>query len=182
MKGITIEPTTTVSAEKVSLVPALSLQDMNKAPVSRTSATQTLNPSYLQKATQSVPLLNNKATDSADLIRTAHKQSMTNVTEKRDQIVHTSDLVKVTQVGTNTPAVASQSKRTTASNTTSVDQRSVGVSCKLQSDVVESTPVTLAALSKIPRPSPSVERKFVRQETFTVLSAPQECPAEKLLK
>lgn len=183
VKGITIEPVITIPPqEKISSVPSLSLQDMSKTPVARSSATQTLNPSMQPKSTQSAPLLISKATDSIDLIRLAHKQSMTNVLEKRDQMVYTSDLVKVSQVGTNTAPVSAPSMRSTACNTTSVDQRCVGITCKIQSDPIESAPVTLANLSRIPRPSPVGERKFVRQETFTVSQSSQECPAEKLLK
>lgn len=182
VKGITIDPVVSESEEKAVTLSSLSLQDMNKSPMSRSNATQTINPGMQQKGIQSTPILNNKATDSNDLIRLAHKLSMTQATEKRDQNVHTVDLIKVNQIGTNTAQLPIPSTRTTACNTISADKRTVGINCIIQSEVVESSPANSNVASKIPRPNSVEHRKFVRQETFTLPSPSQECPAEKLLK
>lgn len=114
--------------------------------------------------TQVSPQATSKSTDSTDLIRTIHRSAGTEVVLKKDQNVHTDDLIKVHNTSTNTIAPKEVQKRTTACNTTAVDVKSVGVNCE---EVI--LPLsTSGSASKIPRPSPSVQRKFVRQETFTV--------------
>lgn len=193
IKGITISPSTAVAPlEAAESAPLLSLKDMNKLPVNRSSATQTFNPITHQQATQSTPSVTNKATDSNDLIRLVHKLSMTEVAQKRDQIVHTADLIKFQQIGTNTPPPPIPLMRTTASNTNLITTKSVGVNSDNQAEMFNVGTVMnhQGVSSKIPRPSPMAQRKFVRQETFTVnsTSAPieddlvKECPAEKLWK
>lgn len=183
IKGITIPPSTVPNQQPTiePTVASLSLKDMNKLPVVRTSATQTLNPLMHQQATQYSPLVTSKATDSNDLIRVVHKLSMTEVSPKRDQMVHTGDLVKVQQTGTNTPATPVATTRTTASNTNSVTLKSVGTNCEHQTENLNLSVNQIGNSSKIPRPSPMAQRKFVRQDTYTV-PMNQECPAEKLLK
>lgn len=187
--GITIAPEVVapvpVPASRFSEIPALSLKDLNKLPVTRTNATQTLSPMVHQQSTQSQPMVISKATDSNDLIRLAHKTSMTETSQKRDQISHTADLVKVTQAGTNTPQPVVPLTRSTASNTSSVAVMSVGVNCETQVEFNGSPLNHSNSSSKIPRPSPMPQRKFVRQETFTVATMPtevKECPAELMLK
>lgn len=188
VKGITIASTVPSSASlQQSEVSSLSLKDMNKFPIQRTSATQTQSIPVHQQATQISPSVINKATDANDLIRLVHKMSQSEVLQKRDQMVHTKDLVQLHQTGTNTPLAVVPITRSTASNTNAVTTKTVGVNCENQSE-------TLGALlnqqgnSKIPRPSPMAQRKFVRQETFTVSKKPaedniaKECPAEMLLK
>lgn len=114
--------------------------------------------------TQVSPQATSKSTDSADLIKTVHRSAGTEVVLKKDQIVHTDDLIKVHNSSTNTVAPKEVQKRTTACNTTVVNVKSVGVNCE---EVL--VPLsTSGSASKIPRPSPGVQRKFVRQETFTV--------------
>lgn len=184
IKGITISPSTVSNQQSVEQsIASLSLKDLNKLPIVRTSATQTLNPSMHQQATQYSPVVTSKATDSNDLIRVVHKLSMTEVSPKRDQMVHTGDLVKLQQMGTNTPPQLVAITRSTASNTNSITVKSVGTNCESQT---ENLNLSLNQIgSKIPRPSPMAQRKFVRQETFTVSSNQsevKECPAEKLLK
>lgn len=187
IKGITISPSTVANQQSAvePLVGSLSLRDMNKLPITRTSATQTLNPSMNQQATQYSPLVTNKATDSNDLIRVVHKLSMTEVSPKRDQMVHTGDLLKVQQAGTNTPPALVAITRSTASNTNLVTLKSIGTNCENQTESLSLS--HLGNSSKIPRPSPMAQRKFVRQDTFTVSESEsplevKECPAEKLLK
>lgn len=195
IKGITIAPSKPIEQEMKPEVPSaasLSLRDMNKLPVTRTSATQTFGVSTQQQGTQSSPIVINKATDSTDLVRLVHKTSMTEVSQKRDQIVHTGDLIKVLQAGTNTPPPVVAVTRSTACNTNSVLVKSVGVNC--ETSQLEGTQNHLGnslmvnSSSKIPRPSPMAQRKFVRQETFTVSTgsgnenAVKECPAEALWK
>lgn len=187
VKGITIAPT------NVSVQPtessSLSLKDMNKLPIQRTSATQTNSPLMHQQATQSSPIVINKATDSGDLIRLVHKMSMTETSQKRDQMVHTADLVKLNQTGTNTPKIVVPITRSTASNTNVVDVKSVGINCETQSESL-GIPTSHQGSSKIPRPSPMAQRKFTRQETFTVSTKSSisdedvinECPVEMMLK
>jgi hypothetical protein len=204
IKGITIAPSTVQSQPQPTVEPpvsvaSLSLKDMNKLPITRTSATQTLNPSMNQQATQYSPLVINKATDSNDLIRVVHKPTMTEVAQKRDQVVHTGDLVKFQQIGTNTPPPVVAITRSTASNTNSVTLKTVGTNCENQTESLSlphedrnRVSATLShsfgeerGSSKIPRPSPMAQRKFMRQETFTVSSNQpevKECPAERLLK
>lgn len=188
IKGITIAPTATVQppAPLEPQMSSLSLKDMNKLPITRTSATQTLNPTKNQQGTQFSPVVNSKATDSNDLIRMAHKSASTEIAQKRDQIVHTGDLVKVQQIGTNTPPPVVAITRSTASNTNSIIVKSVGVNCEQTQNQTENLSLShLGTSSKIPRPSPMAQRKFVRQDTFTVSKESteiKECPAEKLLK
>ena len=187
IKGITIAPSTvSPPAPPERQLSSLSLKDMAKLPITRTNATQTLNPTKHQQGTQYSPLLTSKATDSNDLIRLVHKFAMTDASQKRDQIVHTGDLVKVQQVGTNTPPPVIAITRSTASNTNLLTVKSVGVNCEQTQLNLESLSLNnLGASSKIPRPSPMAQRKFVRQETFTVSTNSQdfkECPAERLLK
>lgn len=185
IKGITIAPSTVQpqpppQVERQSS--SLSLRDMSKLPITRTSATQTANPMTQQQSTQYSPVVINKATDSNDLIRMAHKFAMTDASQKCDQIVHTGDLVKVQQIGTNTPPALVAITRSTASNTNSVTLKSVGTNCEQAQSQSESH---FGTSSKIPRPSPMAQRKFTRQDTFTVSTNPpeiKECPAEKLLK
>jgi hypothetical protein len=197
IKGITISPST-VANKTVEIIPTaspLSLKDMNKLPITRTSATQTFNPLTHNQTTQSSPNVTHKATDSNDLIRLVHKNSMTEVAQKRDQIVHTSDLIKFQQAGTNTPPPVVPITRSTASNTNLITVKSVGINCETQSEPTSNLSLNhIGNGSKIPRPmpqpSPNTQRKvFVRQETFTVAKSPppqinfmQECPAEKMLK
>lgn len=194
IKGITIAPSKQVEETKPEVLSAssLSLKDMNKLPVTRTSATQTFGVSTQQQGTQSSPIVINKATDSNDLVRLAHKTSMTEVSQKRDQIVHTGDLIKVLQAGTNTPPPVVALTRSTACNTSAPLVKSVGINC--ETSQLETTQnhlgngLALNNSSKIPRPSPMAQRKFVRQETFTVSTgsgsdnAVKECPAEALWK
>lgn len=186
IKGITISPSTVPNQQLVEApVSSLSLKDMSKLPIVRTSATQTLNPSMHQQATQYSPLVTSKATDSNDLIRVVHKLSMTEVSAKRDQTSHTGDLVKVQQTGTNTPPPLVAITRSTASNTNSIATKTVGTNCEQQTENLNLSLNQIGNSSKIPRPSPMAQRKFVRQETFTVsTNEPEvkECPAEKLLK
>lgn len=160
---------------------------MNKSPAQKTSATQTMHPLMHQQATQSSPIVINKATDSTDLIRLVHKMSMTEVSQKRDQMVHTADLVKISQTGTNTPTPVVPLTRSTASNTSAVDVKSVGINCETQ---FESLGIPIhQGTSKIPRPSPILnQKKFTRQETFTVSTKSsmsdedivRECPVEMM--
>lgn len=190
--GITIAPEApAVELVKPPALPSLSLQDLNKLPVTRTNGTQTLSPMVHQQGTQSSPMVINKATDSNDLIRLAHKISMTEVSQKRDQMVHTGDLVQVTQAGTNTPQPVVPITRSTASNTSAAEVKSVGVNCETQVELNGSSLSLSTSSSKIPRPSPMPQRKFVRQETFTVAKQPafdlqpdavKKCPAEMMLK
>lgn len=195
ISGITIAPSTVspiaqapVIAPQVDL-PSLSLKDMNKLPVQRTSATQTQNLLVHQQATQSSPAVTNKATDSNDLVRLVHKMSMTEMSPKRDQMVHAGDLIKLHQTGTNTPPPLVAITRSTASNTNAVSLKSVGINCEHQFESLGATS-SHQGNSKIPRPSPMAQRKFVRQETFTVATSPElndeqvfkECPAEIMLK
>jgi hypothetical protein len=187
IKGITIAPQSKQQPELMERQSSsLSLKDMSKAPITRTSATQTLSPTRNQQGTQFSPLVTSKATDSNDLIRLVHKFANTEVSQKRDQIVHTGDLVKVQQIGTNTPPPVFAITRSTASNTNLVTVKSVGVNCEQTQNSMESLSLNhLGTSSKIPRPSPMAQRKFVRQDTFTVSTSPpevKECPAEKLLK
>lgn len=191
--GITIAPSTVSTVAQTpgqqNDVPSLSLKDMNKLPVQRTSATQTQNILTHQQATQSSPIVINKATDSNDLVRVVHKMSMTEVLPRRDQMVHTGDLIKIHQTGTNTPPPLVAITRSTASNTNNVSLKSVGINCEAQVETLGNL-LNHQGNSKIPRPSPMAQRKFVRQETFTVSSPPEsneekdykECPAEILLK
>lgn len=167
----------------------LSLKDMNKSPISRTSTTQTSSPLMQPQATQSNPSVTNKATDSNDLVRLVHKMSMTEIPSKRDQIVHTADLIVVHQTGTNTPTLGvTPLMRSTASNTNLISVKSIGVNpCEQQVELMGNNIVNS---SKIPRPSPMSQRKFMRQETFTVTTnnlpaysdTIKECPAERLFK
>lgn len=189
VEAITIASTTGQTEQPPNKdVPSLSLKDMNKLPITRTSATQTFIPLTHSQTTQSSPSVINKATDSTDLIRVVHRTSMTEVSQKRDQNVHTGDLIKVIQVGTNTPPALVPITRSTASNTNTVNVNSVGINCETQPDSLAlSVPWNS---SKIPRPSPTAHRKFVRQETYTVANQSKEdddeivkqCPAEALLK
>lgn len=191
VKGITIAPSapTTPTPDLIVQpeVPSLSLKDMNKLPIQRTSSTQTHHHAVHQQGTQASPLVVNKATDANDLIRLAHKMSQSETPQKRDQMVHTKDLVKQHQIGTNTPPVVVPITRSTASNTAAVTTKTVGVNCETQSETL-GVSLNLQGNSKIPRPSPMAQRKFVRQETFTVAKKPaeensvMECPAEALLK
>lgn len=188
VKGITIAPSN-LSAQ-LSEVPSLSLKDLNKLSVQRTSATQTMNPSMHQQATQSSPIVINKATDSGDLIRLVHKMSNTEVSQKRDQMVHTADLVKLNQAGTNTPKAVVPVTRSTASNTSTVHVKSVGINCETQPESLNVPTNNNQGTSKIPRPSPMTQRKFTRQETFTVSTKSslsdedvvRECPAEVMMR
>ena len=208
VKGITIAPSTPVSPIQVPVnlpeVPSLSLKDMNKLPIQRTSATQTQHSLVHQQGTQFSPSVVNKATDANDLIRLVHKMSQSEVPQKRDQMVHTKDLVELNQIGTNTPPVVVPTTRSTASNTSAIFTKNVGVNCEYvpeslgtvlsqRESVREALGIGLSQLgngnggSKIPRPSPMAQRKFVRQETFTVKKPAEdddakECPAEMLLK
>lgn len=187
VEGITIASTTDQPPNKDAL--SLSLKDMNKLPITRTNGTQTLHLLMHNQTTQSSPSVINKATDSNDLIRVIHRTSMTENPQKRDQNVHTGDLITVLQAGTNTPPPLLPITRTTASNTATVIVKSVGINCDPQS---EASAINLFGnSSKIPRPSPLPQRKFVRQETFTVSSTQskddddeifKQCPAEALLK
>lgn len=191
--GITIAPSTTQVIASSSVPPAetlsLSLKDMNKLPIQRTSATQTQSLLMHQQATQSSPVVISKATDSNDLVRLVHKMSMTEVLPKRDQMVHTGDLIKLHQTGTNTPPPLVAITRSTASNTNAVSLKSVGINCETQLETLGAS-LNHQGNSKIPRPSPMAQRKFVRQETFTVSNQPEssddqvfkECPAELMLK
>lgn len=191
--GITIAPSEILPAAQASVTlletPSLSLKDMNKLPVHRTSATQTQNPVTNQQATQYSPTVINKATDSNDLIRLAHKISMTEGSAKRDQMVHTGDLIKLNQTGTNTPPAPVAITRSTASNTITVDVKSVGVNSENLIDT-HGTLLSHQGSSRIPRPNAVGQRKFMRQETFTVSDQPEttdeqvirECPAEQMLK
>ncbi len=97
--------------------------------------------------------------------------------------------------------------RTTASNTNRVETKAVGVSCNVEIKQQKIAVIPSPDDSKIPRPSalfsPTSQRKFVRQNTFTVpknsklpsptnaLPSPLEhseskqesiCPAEALLR
>lgn len=188
VKGINITATAPaqVPVEQPD-VPSLSLKDMNKLPVQRSSATQTQIPLVHQQATQSTISVTNKATDSNDLVRLVHKLSQSEVTLKRDQMSHTKDLLQVHQTGTNTPPVVVPITRSTASNTLAVTTKNVGVNCETQMETL-TTGLNQQGNSKIPRPSPMAQRKFVRQDTFTVSKKPLEentvkqCPAEMLLK
>lgn len=191
VKGITIAPSASPERELRSDVPLLSLRDMNKQPIVRTNATQTYSPSTHQQGTQASPAVINKATDANDLIRLVHKTSMTEVAQKRDQIVHTGDLIKVLQIGTNTPHPVMPVTRSTASNTDMINVKSVGINVETSMETIPNNQgnLSLNNLSKIPRPSPMAQRKFVRQDTFTVstmipVETPpvRECPAEAALK
>lgn len=188
VKGITIASSVPSSASlQQSEVSSLSLKDMNKFPIQRTSATQTQSIPVHQQATQISPSVINKATDANDLIRLVHKMSQSEVLQKRDQMVHTKDLVQLHQTGTNTPLAVVPITRSTASNTNAVTTKTVGVNCENQSEPLGAL-LNQQGNSKIPRPSPMAQRKFVRQETFTVSKKPaedniaKECPAEMLLK
>ena len=197
VEGITIAPVLPSVKEPVKdtkeppkrELSSLSLRDMNKLPVTRTNATQTLNPLMHQQATQYSPAVINKATDSNDLIRSVHKMSMTEVAQTRDQMAHTGDLIKVLQIGTNTPPPVVPLTRSTASNTTTLLVKSVGTNSDATIEHVQNQSGSLSVnnSSKIPRPSPSAQRKFARQDTFTVAKQSEEakmkeCPAEALLK
>lgn len=52
--------------------------------------------------------------------------------------------------------------------------KSVGVNCDEVQETLHVPLSTSGSASKIPRPSPNVQRKFVRQETFTVTSGAAE--------
>lgn len=189
IKGITISSSSATSVQEPQMTTPLSLKDMNKSPISRTSTTQTSSPLMQPQATQSNPSVTNKATDSNDLVRLVHKMSMTEIPSKRDQIVHTADLIVVHQTGTNTPTLGvTPLMRSTASNTNLISVKSIGVNpCEQQVELMGNNIVNS---SKIPRPSPMSQRKFMRQETFTVTTnnlpaysdTIKECPAERLFK
>lgn len=189
IKGITISSSSATSVQEPQMTTPLSLKDMNKSPISRTSTTQTSSPLMQPQATQSNPSVTNKATDSNDLVRLVHIMSMTEIPSKRDQIVHTADLIVVHQTGTNTPTLGvTPLMRSTASNTNLISVKSIGVNpCEQQVELMGNNIVNS---SKIPRPSPMSQRKFMRQETFTVTTnnlpaysdTIKECPAERLFK
>lgn len=191
IEGITIDPAVNdTETPRASEPTSLSLRDMNRSPATRTNGTQTLNTLTNQQGTQSTPMVINKATDSNDLIRLAHKTSNTELCQKRDQMVHTADLIRVTQTGTNTPQKVILTSRSIASNTNAITVKSIGVNCETQVELNGSALAHSSSASKIPRPSPTPQRKFQRQETFTVSKIPTldkapdtlKCPAEMMLK
>jgi hypothetical protein len=87
---------------------------------------------------------------------------------KRDQTVNTSDLIKTQNIATNTLAEPKVTKRTTSSNTEAVPTKTIGVNYEPVIEPSSSKEGMKEHTSKIPRPSPSVQRKFTRQDTFTV--------------
>lgn len=148
-----------------------------------------------QSSTSSV----SRTTDTADLIKTRHQTAMTERTARKDQQSTTQDLVKLRDYGINTTKQETTAKpqlRTSAANTDRIETKTIGVTCKVTASVDP------ADDSKIPRPSalfsPTSQRKFVRQNTFTVttkgttkipspIKTPeavekQICPAEALLR
>jgi hypothetical protein len=173
----------------------LSLQDMAKPPTTRSNSTQTqkIQTYTRDQSTQFAPSSTNKSTESYDLIKVAHKPSMTEIVHKCEQSVNTSDLIKVTQTGVNTDAPPIVHKKSASTNTSQIIVKSVGII----TDQIQETPSAANKIvnqpilpSKIPRHqpnSPNTNRKFTRQDTFTVSSnliakEQQECPAEKLFR
>lgn len=197
----TIMETSTSSDQLNASTSFLSLQDMAKPPTTRSNSTQTqkLQTYTRDQSTQFMPSSSNKSTESDDLIRVAHKPSMTEIVHKCEQSVNTSDLIKVTQTGVNTDALPIVHKKSASTNTSQLIVKSVGIITDQVQEPTTPTAVNrtlnLPILpSKIPRHqpnSPNTNRKFTRQDTFTVATSnlptlptkeQQECPAEKLFR
>lgn len=183
IEGVSIPSTMTTSTDMNASTSFLSLQDMAKPPTTRSNSTQTqkIQLQLRDQSTQFSPSITNKSTESNDLIKVSHKPSMTEIVHKHDQSVNTSDLIKTTQTGINTDAAPVIHRKSASTNTSQVIVKSVGI-------VTEDNKLTLP--SRIPRhqpSSPNANRKFQRQDTFTVSTnlqtkEEQECPAEKLFR
>lgn len=164
-KSINIEAQPTIDESVSSSTSSLSLKDMSKLPITRNNTTQTTQGAVHHQMIQVTPYGCNKGTDSIDLIRTVHRATGTELIYKKDQTVNTSDLIRTQNSATNTIAEPKVTKRTTSSNTDAIIQKTIGVNYE---PVLESSSSNGSMTSKIPRPSPSVQRKFNRQDTFTV--------------
>ena len=164
-KVINIESQPVLVDPITSSISSISLKDMAKPPVTRHNTTQTTQGAVNHQMIQVTPYGCNKSTDSIDLIRTVHRAIGTEMIFKRDQNVNTSDLVKTQNIATNTLAEPKVTKRTTSSNTEAVVTKTIGVNYE---PAIEPSSSRESMTSKIPRPSPSVQRKFTRQDTFTI--------------
>jgi hypothetical protein len=122
-----------------------------------------------------------RTTDTGDLIKIRNQHAMTERISKKDQQSTTQDLVKRRDYGINTTKIekpAAPVLRTTAANTERIETKTIGVSCNVETTVKQQKISTHAVAvvatddSKIPRPStlfsPTSQRKFVRQNTFTI--------------
>ena len=167
-KVINIEAQPAIVDPVTSNIPSVSLKDLVKPPVTRHNTTQTTQGAVNHQMIQVTPYGCNKGTDSIDLIRTVHRATGTEMIYKRDQTVNTSDLIKTQNIATNTLAEPKVTKRTTSSNTEAVTTKTIGVNYEPVLEPSSSKESMKEHTSKIPRPSPSVQRKFTRQDTFTV--------------
>ncbi|KAL7014324.1 hypothetical protein ACKWTF_015862 [Chironomus riparius] len=165
---INIEAQPAIVEPIISQTPTVSLKDLAKTPTTRHNTTQTTQGAVNHQMIQVTPYGCNKATDSIDLVRTVHRATGTEMIYKRDQTVNTSDLIKTQHTATNTLAEPKVTKRTTSSNTEAVATKTIGVNYEPVLEPSSSKESMKEHTSKIPRPSPSVQRKFTRQETFTV--------------
>ncbi|XP_070508383.1 KN motif and ankyrin repeat domain-containing protein 2 isoform X2 [Chironomus tepperi] len=167
-KVINIDAQSAIADPIPSTLPSVSLKDLAKPPVTRHNTTQTTQGAVQHQMVQVTPYGCNKGTDSIDLVRTVNRATGTEMIYKRDQTVNTSDLIKTQNTATNTTVEPQVTKRTTSSNTEAVPTKTIGINYEPVIEPSSSKESMKEYTSKIPRPSPSVQRKFTRQDTFTV--------------
>lgn len=207
IKPINIEPEVPCIVEKPSVVSLKSITDFQSArsqsfslentemrpqKKARSVVTQTTSPTQQSISTQHAPTAETrstqststitslacKATDTGDLITSKHKQQNTERPSIKEQASHTRDLIKCHDSSTNTHKEPVNEIRSTATNTDTITSTSIGLNCDI--DVPRQAPKSLDDITRIPRPqnfSPQGQRKFVRQNTFTVTKQTTKIPS-----
>lgn len=207
IKPINIEPEVPSIVEKPSGVSLKSITDFQNArsqsfslentemrpqKKARSVVTQTTSPTQQSISTQHAPTAETrstqststitslacKATDTSDLITSKNKQQNTERPLIKEQACHTRDLIKCHDSSTNTHKEPVNEIRSTATNTEIVTSKSIGLNCDIE--VPRHAPKSLDDITRIPRPqnfSPQGQRKFVRQNTFTVTKQTTKIPS-----
>ena len=207
IKPINIEPEVISVTEKQSSVSLKSITDfqntrsqsfslenteMRPQKKARSVVTQTTSPTQQSISTQHAPTAETrstqststitslacKATDTGDLITSKNKQQNTEMPLIKEQACHTRDLIKCHDSSTNTHKEPVCEIRSTATNTEVVSSKSIGLNCDIE--IHKHAPKSLDENTRIPRPhnfSPQGQRKFVRQNTFTVTKTTSKIPS-----
>lgn len=207
IKPINIEPEVPSVVDKPSGVSLKSITDfqntrsqsfslenteMRPQKKARSVVTQTTSPTQQSISTQHAPTAETrstqststitslacKGTDTGDLITSRNKQQNTDRPLIKEQSCHTRDLIKCHDSSTNTHKPPISENRSTATNTEIVLSKSIGLNCDIE--VHKYAPKSLDEITRIPRPqnfSPQGQRKFVRQNTFTVTKTTTKIPS-----
>lgn len=203
IKPINIEPEVPIVMEKPLGVSLKSITDfqntgsldnteMRSQKKARSVVTQTTSPTQQSVSTQHVPTAETrstqststttslacKATDTCDLITSENKQQNTERPSIKEQACHTRDLIRYHDSSTNTHKQPVREIRSTATNTETVSTKAIGLNCDIE--IYKHAPKSLDEITRIPRPqnfSPQVQRKFVRQNTFTVTKTTTKIPS-----